>query len=113
SYAGRVLGVKGSEIRPERQFGQAGAELIGAEGPAADVEAIAVAGEALEAIGVADLSVDITLPRLGSAIAEAYGIGTAHAQALRGALDRKDAAAVAALAGEAGTEEAGAVLAAL
>ena len=29
SYAGQVLRVRGSEVRPERQFGQAGAELIG------------------------------------------------------------------------------------
>ena len=48
SYAGQVLRVRGSQMRPERQFGQAGAELIGAAGPAADVEAIAVAGEALD-----------------------------------------------------------------
>src|SRR3954470_13450082 len=67
SYAGQVLRVKGSEMRPERQMGQAGAELIGAEGPAADVEAIAVAGEALTAIGVPHLSVDITLPTLVAA----------------------------------------------
>src|SRR5437667_381373 len=46
SYAGQVLRVTGSEIRPERQVGQVGAELIGAAGPAADVEAIAVAGAA-------------------------------------------------------------------
>src|SRR4051795_11441071 len=38
SYAGQVLRVKGSEMRPERQTGQAGAELIGAGGPEADVE---------------------------------------------------------------------------
>src|ERR1041385_7063132 len=52
SYAGQVLRVKGSEMRPERQIGQVGAELIGAESIAADVEAIAVAGEALAAVGV-------------------------------------------------------------
>ena len=101
SYAGQVLRVKGSEIRPERQIGQVGAELIGAAGPAADVEAIAVAGEALAAIGVPFLSVDITLPTLVPAVAEAYGIGGAEAAALRAALDRKDAAAVAATAGAA------------
>ena len=102
SYAGQVLRVTGSEIRPERQIGQVGAELIGAAGPAADVEAIAVAGEALAAIGVPELSVDITLPTLVPAVAEAYGIAGARAAALRAALDHKDAAAVAAVAGEAG-----------
>jgi len=99
SYAGQVLRVKGSEMRPERQVGQAGAELIGAEGPAADVEAIAVAGEALATVGVPHLSVDITLPTLVPAIAEAYRITGERAAALRAALDHKDAAAVAGLAG--------------
>jgi ATP phosphoribosyltransferase regulatory subunit len=102
SYAGQVLRVKGSEVRPERQFGQAGAELIGAEGPAADVEAIAVAAEALVGVGVPNLSVDLTLPTLVPAIAEAFDIPRDNRAALRAALDHKDTAAVAALAGEAG-----------
>jgi ATP phosphoribosyltransferase regulatory subunit len=102
SYAGQVLRVTGSEIRPERQVGEVGAELIGAAGAAADVEAIAVAGEALAAIGVPRLSVDITLPTLVPAITEACGIAGPRAAALRAALDHKDAAAVAAIAGEAG-----------
>jgi ATP phosphoribosyltransferase regulatory subunit len=102
SYAGQVLRVKGSEIRPERQVGEVGAELIGAAGAAADVEAVAVASEALAALGVPGLSVDITLPTLVPAVAEAYGIDGARATALRAALDHKDAAAVAATAGEAG-----------
>jgi ATP phosphoribosyltransferase regulatory subunit len=102
SYAGQVLRVIGSEIRPERQVGQVGAELIGPAGPDADVEAIAVAGEALAAIGVPELSVDLTLPTLVSAVGEAYGINGTRAALLRSALDHKDAAAVAAVAGEAG-----------
>jgi len=102
SYAGQVLRVTGSEIRPERQVGQVGAELIGPAAVAADVEAIAVAAEALAAIGVPQLSVDITLPTLVPAIAEAYGIAGPQAAALRAALDHKDAAAVTATAGEAG-----------
>ena len=102
SYAGQVLRVVASEIRPERQVGQVGAELIGAAGPAADVEAMAVAAEALAAIGVPDLSVDVTLPTLVPAVAEAYGIAGERAAGLRAALDHKDAATVAAVAGEAG-----------
>ena len=103
SYAGQVLRVNGSEVRPERQFGQAGAELIGAEGPAADVEVIAVAAEALLGVGVPNLSVDLTMPTLVPAIAEAFDMPAAKWGALRAALDHKDTAAVAALAGKAGT----------
>jgi ATP phosphoribosyltransferase regulatory subunit len=102
SYAGQVLRVTGSEIRSERQIGQVGAELIGASGPAADVEAIAVAGEGLAALGVPHLSVDVTLPTLVPAVAEAFDISVERAAALRAALDRKDAAAVASTAGAAG-----------
>jgi ATP phosphoribosyltransferase regulatory subunit len=102
SYAGQVLRIKGSQMRPERQVGQAGAELIGAAGPEADVEVIAVAGEALAAVGAPRLSVDLTLPTLVPAVAEAYGIAGERLGLLRAALDRKDVAAVATLAGQAG-----------
>ena len=99
SYAGQVLRVSGSQMRPERQIGQVGAELIGAAGPAADVEAIAVAGEALDRGRRAASSVDITLPTLVPAVAEAYGIAGERAAALRAALDHKDVAAVARVGG--------------
>jgi len=102
SYAGQVLRVKASEVRPERQFGQIGGELIGAEGPAADVEVIAVAGEALATAGVPNLSVDLTMPTLVPAIAEAFGVAGEAAGILRASLDHKDVTAVAGLPGEAG-----------
>src|SRR5580693_9637170 len=86
SYAGQVLRVTGSEVRPERQFGQAGAELIGAEGPAADVEVIAVAAEALLGVGVPNLSVDLTLPTLVPSIADEFEIPRDKRAALRAAL---------------------------
>jgi ATP phosphoribosyltransferase regulatory subunit len=101
SYAGQVLRVRGSQMQPERQVGQAGAELIGAGGPGADVEAITVAGEALMTVGVPHLSVDVTLPTLVPAIADAYGIAGEQAAALRDALDHKDVAAVARVGGRA------------
>jgi ATP phosphoribosyltransferase regulatory subunit len=102
SYAGQVLRVTGSEIRPERQIGQVGAELIGAASPAADVEAIVIAAEGLAGLGVPHLSVDLTLPTLVPAVVEAFALPAEHAALLRAALDHKDAAAVAASAGPAG-----------
>ena len=45
-YAGQVLRVKGSQLRPERQVGQVGAELIGTDSVTADLEVVALAGEA-------------------------------------------------------------------
>jgi len=92
AYAGDVLRVQGSQLRPERQFVQVGAELIGAEGDTADAEVIAMAVETLGHLGITDISVDLGQPRLVTAILEDLGIGGEAADRLRQALDRKDAA---------------------
>jgi ATP phosphoribosyltransferase regulatory subunit len=99
-YAGQVLRVKGSNLRPERQFGQVGAELIGTPSAHADAEIVVLAAGALAAVGAAHLSVDLTLPTLVPSVAAGLGFAPAAAAALAVALDRKDAAAVAALAGD-------------
>lgn len=100
-YAGQVLRVKGSQLRPERQVGQVGAELIGTDSVAADLEVVALAAEALQALGIEALSVDLTLPTLVPAITDALGLETKDLDRLRAALDHKDAAAVAAVGGRA------------
>jgi ATP phosphoribosyltransferase regulatory subunit len=94
AYAGQVVRVKGSQLRPERQIGQVGAELIGATGPAADVEVVLMAVEALEAIGVQGLSVDLGLPTLAPAVIADLGLDQTTSRALKTALDRKDATGV-------------------
>jgi ATP phosphoribosyltransferase regulatory subunit len=99
SYAGQVLRVSGTQLRPERQFGQIGAELIGFDGAAADAEVVSLAAEALGAVGVSGLSVDLTLPPLVPLILAELGVGKAAAQALRQALDHKDAAAIEGIGG--------------
>ena len=95
-YAGQVLRIRGSQLRPERQFGQAGAELVGADSAAAEAEVILLAWEALARLGVAGLSVDLTLPTLVPGLVAELGLA---APELRHALDRKDAAEVERLAG--------------
>jgi ATP phosphoribosyltransferase regulatory subunit len=102
SYAGQVLRVMGDEMRPERQFGQVGAELIGSREPAGDAEVVRISAGALAALGVAGLSVDISLPDLVPMAAVALGIAGDQAARLRKALDRKDVTAVAQHAGETG-----------
>ncbi|MCU0986301.1 MAG: ATP phosphoribosyltransferase regulatory subunit [Acetobacteraceae bacterium] len=99
SYNGQVLRVRGSELRPARQMAQAGIELIGADAPEADAEVIAVAAEALAALGVASVSFDLTLPTLADELLATLSLPPEREAALRHALDRKDAAEVAALAG--------------
>ena len=99
SYSGEVLRVKGSQLRPERQFTQVGCELIGAKGVPADVEIIRLAADALREAGVATLSVDLLVPPLVPAIFETLKIAPPLQRTLRAALDRKDADAVAAAGG--------------
>jgi ATP phosphoribosyltransferase regulatory subunit len=101
SYAGEVLRVRGTQLRPERQFVQVGAELIGAAGPLADAEIIVTATEALAAIGVGGLSVDLTTPRLVPLVCARFGLEGEAGRLVRAALDRKDSVAVAAHAGPA------------
>ncbi len=101
AYAGQVLRVRGSQLRPLRQFAQVGAELIGAASPAADAEVALMAIEALGAIGVGPLSLDLSLPTLAPALCAALDLAPERAAALRHALDRKDAAGVAELGGAA------------
>ena len=109
SYAGEVLRVKGSQLRPERQFAQVGAELIGAPEAAADVEVILLAALALANLGVAGISVDLAMPTLVPAVCKSFGIDRVTEGKLRQALERKDAAGVTQLTNDLG-EEAAAVL---
>ena len=99
-YAGQVLRVKGTQLEPERQFSQAGFELIGAEAGAADAEAILVVAEALQALGIDGVSIDLSLPTLVPAILAANP--ATNAERLRTALDHKDVAEIKVAGGAAG-----------
>lgn len=100
-YAGQVLRVKGSQLRPERQFAQVGVEIIGVLQPESDAEVILLAADALEAVGVRHLSVDLCVPTMVPLVCQALGLDAETTSRLRAALDRKDAAGVAAVGGPA------------
>lgn len=100
-YAGQVLRVKGTQLRPERQFAQAGVELLGSDRPEADAEVISLAADAMSQLGVEGLSVDISLPTVVRSIAADLKLNAETTTAVRAALDRKDSAAIEALGGEA------------
>ncbi|MBR0677077.1 ATP phosphoribosyltransferase regulatory subunit, partial [Roseomonas alkaliterrae] len=96
-YAGQVLRVRGTQLAPSRQLPQAGVELIGGAAPEADAEVAIVAVEALAAVGVSAVSLDVTLPTMVPALLDVAGAEGALRHRLARALDRKDSAAVAAL----------------
>jgi ATP phosphoribosyltransferase regulatory subunit len=93
AYAGQCLLVRGSQLRPERQISQAGIELIGHDTAAADAEILLTAAAALEAVGLTDISFDLTVPRLVPDLLEP--LSHSAQAALARALDRKDAAEIA------------------
>lgn len=97
SYAGQVLRVKGTQLRPERQFAQVGAELIGIDAATADAEIIILAAESLQRLNVAGLSVDIALPGLVPLV-----LGKEISHDLHEALDRRDIDAATQLGGASG-----------
>jgi ATP phosphoribosyltransferase regulatory subunit len=101
SYGGNVIRVRGNALKPERQFAQVGTELIGVDSAEADAEAVLLSVEALRAVGVAALTVDLNLPTLVAAVVAGLELEPEPAARLRRALDRKDEAAIAkALAGK-------------
>ena len=102
SYAGQVLRVKGSNLRPLRQFGQVGAELIGSGEPTADVEMIMLTINSLKQLGMSELSVDLGMPTLVNTICDDLGItNNSEIMTLRAALNQKDGATISRLDGDA------------
>jgi ATP phosphoribosyltransferase regulatory subunit len=100
SYGGNVIRVRGNALKPERQFAQVGAELIGVDTAEADAEAILLTVDALTAIGVPALTVDLNLPTLVAAVAAGLKIDAEALGRLRRALDRKDESAIGRALGE-------------
>jgi ATP phosphoribosyltransferase regulatory subunit len=100
SYGGNVIRVRGNALKPERQFAQVGCELLGVDTAEADAEAVLLAVDALRAIGVAKLTVDLNLPTLVAAVVAGLKLEADPARLLRRALDRKDEAAIAKALGE-------------
>jgi ATP phosphoribosyltransferase regulatory subunit len=95
SYGGNVIRVRGTALKPERQFAQVGAELIGVDSAEADAEAVLLAVEALRAAGVEALTIDLNLPTLVAAVSAGLKLPAEAVRRLRPALDRKDEAAIA------------------
>lgn len=102
AYAGDVVRVRGGQLRPERQYVQAGCELIGEPGIGADIEIAVMALRALTALGVSGLAIDLNLPPLLKKILNRLDGGDpVRRRALKEAADRRDTEALKAIGGEA------------
>lgn len=98
AYGGAVLRVKGSQLRPEREMLQVGAELIGRDSVAAVVEVLTLAVAALTRAGIAGLTVDLTLPSFVADLTAAWAgpAPVADLATVETLLDAKDSAGLAA-----------------
>ena len=93
AYGGPVLRVKGSQLRPEREMLQVGAELIGRDSVAAVIEVITLATGALTRAGVAALTIDLTLPSFVADLAAGpWPLGGVALETVEALLDGKDVA---------------------
>jgi ATP phosphoribosyltransferase regulatory subunit len=102
AYGGPVVKLRATQLRPEREMTQAGAELIGLSTTAAVIEILLVAIEALEVAGVAGITVDLTLPDLIDTLAAGpLPLPPESIAAVADRLDAKDAGALVALGAEA------------
>jgi len=98
AYGGRVLKLRATQLRPEREMTQVGAELIGLSSTAAVIEVLLVAIEALEVAGVTGITIDLTLPDLIDALAAGpLPLPADRVDSVRDRLDAKDAGALTAL----------------
>ena len=97
SYAADVLRVNGTQLRPERQFCQAGCELIGVDSIVTDVEMPLVALKALSDAGIKGLSVDLTVPTLIANLHDDLGTGAGERETLNDLIEKRDSDAIAAM----------------
>ena len=94
AYAGDVVRVSGTQLRPERQFCQVGAELIGAMMPSADAEIMVMAVTALQSLDIPNISLDLCLPTLLPYFLRESGLEGAALDDLEDAVRRRDREAV-------------------
>lgn len=97
AYGGSTLRVKGEGREGARQWRQAGIECIGITSPQADAEVIAVAVQAVSALGVKELVLDITLPGLVGLLLADDAVDAAQRTALLHAVECKDVGSVRAI----------------
>jgi len=102
SYGGPVVKLRASQLRPEREMTQIGAELIGRDSALAAAEIVALSVEALGAAGAKGITVDLTLPDLVETLAAgALPLAPERIAPVRALLDAKDAGGLAAAGAEA------------
>jgi ATP phosphoribosyltransferase regulatory subunit len=94
-YAGSVFRYGELHGGQQREFGQAGVELIGAPGPQADAEVLALTAHALDAAGLAGARLALGQMAFFDALLDELRLDPAQQAALHAAIDRNSDAALA------------------
>lgn len=89
SYANDVLRLKGGDHQRQRQFCQAGAELIGSSDPQADIEICVLAITALFELGIQNVTLDFASPGLVRQVLRHYDLTEPQSEALHRGLDQR------------------------
>jgi len=98
-YDGPVLRAREARAGRPREVYQAGVELLGAGGGAADAEALVVLRRALDRVGLTHAVLEVGHARFAGEVLAAAGLSPAARAEAQEALSRKDEAALAAAAG--------------
>ena len=91
-YLSNVFRFEEPQAGRQREFYQAGLELIGAPGPEADAEMVAVLIEALLLVGLRGFQINLGQMAFFRAIVAELDLSPSQVEALKGAIDRKDEA---------------------
>ncbi len=90
TYANDVLRASAGQLRTARQFTQVGCEITGDDSRESYAESATLAIMGLKALGITDITLDLTLPRLVDALIEEWRLDAETRQALLEALDKRD-----------------------
>ena len=93
SYSGDVFRVAGEGLHAERQFTQAGIEMIGEDSVNADAEVIMLSIRNLGSIGIEDICIDFTMPKFIDSILDEIKVD--DRKLLKAAISKKDIAQIA------------------
>ena len=100
AYRTNVFRYDEPKVGRQREFYQAGVELIGLDKPEADAEMIAMAIESFRAAGLSRYQIDVGHAEFVRGLLEGLEVDREVARAVRDALRRKDPAELARLVGE-------------
>ena len=100
-YAGSVFRDVEQRAGQQREFAQAGVELIGSAAPAADAEVLALTAQALQSVGLAEFRIVIGQMQYFNGLLQELQLDTGRQLQLQRAVDRNSEAELAAFLDEA------------